>query len=65
MVRNGVPFPTSRALPARIAAAAVVLFLLGPIAIAAIIAFSSGDRLEFPIPGFSLRWFAVALTKQQ
>jgi putative spermidine/putrescine transport system permease protein len=54
-----------RALLARFAAAVVVLFLSGPIIIAVFIAFSSGDRLEFPIPGFSLRWFTVALTKQQ
>jgi putative spermidine/putrescine transport system permease protein len=65
MTRDDISFQTSRSLPARFAAAVVVLFLSGPIAIAAIIGFSSGDRLEFPIPGFSLRWFAVALTKQQ
>jgi len=49
----------------RFFAAFVVLFLLGPIAIAVIVAFSSGSRLEFPIPGFSLRWFAIALAKPQ
>jgi putative spermidine/putrescine transport system permease protein len=53
------------ALLVRLLAAAVVLFLLSPIAIAVTIAFSSGDRLEFPIPGLSLRWFGVALTKSQ
>jgi putative spermidine/putrescine transport system permease protein len=50
---------------ARLFAALVVLFLLGPIGIAMIVAFSSGDRLEFPIPGFSLRWFAIAMAKPQ
>ena len=55
----------SPGLPSRFFAALVVLFLLGPIAIAGIVAFSSGDRLEFPIPGFSLRWFAIALSKPQ
>lgn len=47
-------------LASRFFAAFVVLFLMGPIIIAGIVAFSSGDRLEFPIPGFSLRWFLVA-----
>lgn len=49
----------------RFFAAFVVLFLLGPILIAAIVAFSSGDRLQFPVPGFSLRWFVVALSTPQ
>lgn len=52
-------------LASRFFAALVVLFLMGPIVIAGIVAFSSGDRLEFPIPGFSLRWFAVALATPQ
>lgn len=55
----------SPGLVSRFFAALVVLFLLGPIAIAMIVAFSSGSRLEFPIPGFSLRWFANALSKPQ
>ena len=49
----------------RFFSAFVILFLVAPIAIAATVAFSSGDRLEFPIPGLSLKWFAVALTKPQ
>jgi putative spermidine/putrescine transport system permease protein len=65
MARNGVSFQASPGLLARLAAVGVVSFLSGPIVIAVAIAFSSGDRLEFPIPGFSLRWFSVALTKQQ
>lgn len=52
-------------LASRFFAALVILFLLGPIVIAGIVAFSSGDRLEFPVPGFSLRWFAVALSTPQ
>lgn len=52
-------------LASRFFAAFVVLFLMGPIIIAGIVAFSSGDRLEFPIPGFSLRWFVVALQTPQ
>src|SRR5258708_12408221 len=55
----------SPGVPSRFFAALIVLFLLGPIAIAGIVAFSSGSRLEFPIPGFSLRWFAIALSKPQ
>src|SRR5258708_29721433 len=55
----------SPGVPSRFFAALIVLFLLGPIVIAGIVAFSSGDRLEFPIPGFSLRWFAIALSKPQ
>ncbi len=52
-------------LGSRFFAAFVVLFLMGPIIIAGIVAFSSGDRLEFPIPGFSLRWFVVAMQTPQ
>lgn len=55
----------SPGLGSRFFAAFVVLFLMGPIIIAGIVAFSSGDRLEFPIPGFSLRWFVVALQTPQ
>lgn len=55
----------SPGLGSRFFATFVVLFLLGPIAIAGIVAFSSGSRLEFPIPGLSLRWFAIALSKPQ
>lgn len=50
---------------AKFVAAAVLIFLLCPIMIAAIVAFSNGDRLEFPIPGFGLRWFFTALTKPE
>lgn len=53
-IRNG--------LVATLYAALVVLFLLGPIVIAVIVGFSSGSRLEFPIPGVSLRWFREALS---
>jgi len=43
----------------------VVAFLLAPIVIAVIVAFSSGDTLRFPVPGLSLQWFAIAVTKPQ
>lgn len=43
----------------------VALFLLLPIVIAAVLAFSSGERLQFPPPGVSLRWFAVAVDNPQ
>ena len=52
-------------LPARCYAALVVLFLIGPILIGVVVAFSSGDRLEFPPPGLSLRWFREALRTPQ
>lgn len=56
---------TNPGLASRFFAALVVLFLMAPIIIAGIVAFSSGDRLEFPIPGFSLHWFVVALQTPQ
>ena len=34
-------------------------FLLAPLVIVVILAFSSGQYLSFPPPGFSLRWFAA------
>ena len=62
------PATSSVAAPgaaARLVTAFVVIFLFAPIIVAGVVAFSSSDRLEFPIPGLSLRWFAVALTKPQ
>lgn len=49
----------------RLYGALVALFLLLPIVIAAVLAFSSGERLQFPPPGLGLRWFAVALGNAQ
>jgi putative spermidine/putrescine transport system permease protein len=45
----------------RLYGALVVAFLLFPIAIAVVIAFSSGERLTFPPAAFSLRWFRAVL----
>ncbi len=39
------------------AGAAVLLFLVLPVIIVVPMSFSSADTLEFPPPGFSLRWF--------
>jgi putative spermidine/putrescine transport system permease protein len=58
------PLPLSSKL-ARFYVSVVVLFLMSPIIIGVIVSFSSGTRLEFPIPGVSLRWFQDALTKPQ
>lgn len=49
----------------RLYGALVAAFLLLPIVIAAVLAFSSSERLEFPPSGASLRWFAVALDNPQ
>jgi putative spermidine/putrescine transport system permease protein len=59
--------PTTASLSplSRCYAAIVVLFLVGPILIGVVVAFSSGDRLEFPPPGLSLRWFKEALRTPQ
>jgi ABC-type spermidine/putrescine transport system, permease component II len=43
----------------------VIAFLSVPILLATFVAFSSGDRLEFPVPGFSLRWFEAAFRNVQ
>ena len=59
------PTASSPSLLSRCYAAAVVLFLIGPILIGVVVAFSSGDRLEFPPPGLSLRWFKEALRTPQ
>lgn len=59
------PPQTAANLVSRAFAILVVVFLLSPIIIAVIVAFSSGDTLRFPIPGLSLHWFAVAITKPQ
>lgn len=37
--------------------AATMLLIIGPILIVLVVAFSSGESLSFPPPGFSLRWF--------
>lgn len=46
-------------------AALVLVFLLAPLVVAVILSFSSGDRIEFPPPGFSLRWYEAALSVEQ
>lgn len=40
--------------------ALVLLFLFGPIAVIALYAFNASNIQSWPIPGFSLRWFASA-----
>lgn len=42
-------------------AALVTLFLLAPLVVAVSLSFSAGDRIEFPPPGFSLRWYRALL----
>lgn len=42
----------------RVWVVAVYVFLLAPIAIVVVAAFNSGDYLQFPPEGFSLKWFA-------
>lgn len=37
--------------------ALVALFLLAPLVVAVGLSFSSGERIEFPPPGLSLRWY--------
>lgn len=41
----------------RIVVLIAMLLIIAPIAIVLVVAFSSGDNLTFPPPGFSLRWF--------
>lgn len=38
----------------------VTIFLLAPLVFPMIISFSSGSRIEFPPPGFSLQWYKAA-----
>ena len=38
----------------------VIAFLFGPIAVVAAYAFNASNVQSWPIPGFSLRWFAAA-----
>ncbi|MEJ0070680.1 MAG: ABC transporter permease [Pseudomonadota bacterium] len=52
-------------MASRFYAAFVVLFLVGPILIAVAVAFTNGNRLEFPPPGLSLHWFGEALRNLQ
>lgn len=64
MTRLGSPRPGAE--PVLAAWAVLVLaFLLGPLAIAVAVSFSSGDRIRFPPPGLSLRWFAEAAGNPQ
>ena len=39
-------------------AAATLVFLIAPMVVVAIVSFSSAPFLQFPPPGFSLRWYA-------
>jgi putative spermidine/putrescine transport system permease protein len=45
-------------------AAGVALFLLAPLLITVVLSFSSAKTLDFPPPGFSLRWFEAALANK-
>lgn len=62
MTRTSVASPQ---LAAHVWAVLVVSFLSLPILLATVVAFSSGDRLEFPVPGLSLRWFYEASRNPQ
>ena len=46
-------------------AALVLLFLFGPIAVIALYAFNVSNIQTWPIPGFSLRWFASAFANRE
>lgn len=46
-------------------AALVLLFLFGPIAVIALYAFNASNIQTWPIPGFSLRWFASAAANRE
>jgi putative spermidine/putrescine transport system permease protein len=45
--------------------ALVAVFLMGPIFVVVPIAFSSSSYMEFPPPGFSLRWFEAFFTSRE
>lgn len=45
--------------------AAVVLFLLVPLALIVLYAFNSSNIQSWPIPGFSTKWFTVALHNEE
>ena len=46
-------------------ALAISMFLVLPLILAVILAFSSGNGIEFPPPGFSLRWIFKALNTRE
>ena len=48
----------------RVAVAAIYLFMLGPILITAAVSFNETNRSLFPPQGFSLRWWARALSPE-
>lgn len=48
----------------RVAVAAIYLFMLGPILITAAVSFNESNRSLFPPQGFSLRWWARALSPE-
>jgi putative spermidine/putrescine transport system permease protein len=48
----------------RVFAALVCLFLVAPIAAIVPLSFSAGSFLHYPLPGFSLRWYAEFFSSQ-
>ncbi len=44
---------------------ALTVFLLLPLVMAVVLSFSDSYRLEFPPPGYSLRWYEMALSNTQ
>ena len=43
---------------------AVVGFVLAPVLIALVVAFSESELISFPIASYSIRWFATAWQKE-
>ena len=49
----------------RRSASLVAVYLLAPLVVVVIISFSSAPFLQFPPPGFSLRWYAQPASRRR
>jgi putative spermidine/putrescine transport system permease protein len=56
---------TGPSLRLRLHVLAVSFFLLAPLVMAVVLSFSNGDKMAFPPPGFSLRWYEAAFANDQ
>jgi putative spermidine/putrescine transport system permease protein len=56
---------SSSSLPLRLYVAAMVVFLLAPVLVVIMVAFTPAEFVTFPPPGLSLRWFDKVLSEPE
>jgi putative spermidine/putrescine transport system permease protein len=63
--RSGIAPSRSPSLSLSLVSLVTIAFLLFPMLIVVVLSFSSGQLLEFPPPGFSLKWYRALLADRE